>query len=42
MKVSKKEMDGKSRVAMMDISRTDTSYYTTLENNFNQERDKNR
>ena len=41
-KLSKKEFEDKSRVAMLDISRTETSYYTSLEQNFNQEREKNR
>lgn len=42
LKVNKKEIGDKSRVATIDVARTDTSYYNSLEHNFNQERERNR
>jgi hypothetical protein len=42
LKTSKKEFEEKSRVAMMDVSRTETGYYASLEGNFHQERERNR
>ena len=42
IKVSKKEFEEKSRVAMMDISKNDTGYFNEIEKKFKLEREKNR